>query len=260
MYKDAREKLLSFLEKTFDMNDAKVKHKLSHTFFVVENSSYLGDKLGLSNEDVELAKLIALFHDFGRFYEARDYKSFREELIKMDHASLSVKLLFDEGLIREFVSDNKYDSVMRTAIGEHSKYILDTSGMSKEEELHSKLIRDADKLDTLRSKIVSDIYTMANITEDDIINSIVSDNIFNDFMNEKTILSSDRKTGLDIWVSYIAFIFGLYFKESLDLVREKGYVDALIDRFNYSSETAHKQMEMIRKKSHEYLKGGLNEN
>ena len=260
MYKEARKRLLAFLEKTFDMNDAKVKHKLSHTFFVVENSIYLANKLGLSDEDVELAKLIALFHDFGRFYEARDYKSFREELIKMDHASLSVKLLFDDGLIREFISDNKYDSVMRTAIGEHSKYILDTSGMSKEEELHSKLIRDADKLDTLRSKIVSDIYTMANITEDDIINSTVSDNIFNDFMNKKTILSSDRKTGLDIWVSYIAFIFGLYFKESLDLVREKGYIDALIDRFNYSSETARKQMEMIRKKSHEYLKGGLNEN
>ena len=260
MYKEARKRLLAFLEKTFDMNDAKVKHKLSHTFFVVENSIYLANKLGLSDEDVELAKLIALFHDFGRFYEARDYKSFREELIKMDHASLSVKLLFDDGLIREFISDNKYDSVMRTAIGEHSKYLLDTSGMSKEEELHSKLIRDADKLDTLRSKIVSDIYTMANITEDDIINSTVSDNIFNDFMNKKTILSSDRKTGLDIWVSYIAFIFGLYFKESLDLVREKGYIDALIDRFNYSSETARKQMEMIRKKSHEYLKGGLNEN
>lgn len=260
MYKEARKRLLAFLEKNFDIEDAKVKHKLSHTFFVVENSIYLANKLGLSDEDVELAKLIALFHDFGRFYEARDYKSFREELIKMDHASLSVKLLFDDGLIREFVSDNKYDSVMRTAIGEHSKYILDTSGMSDKEELHSKLIRDADKLDTLRSKIVSDIYTMANITEDDIINSVVSDNIFNDFMNEKTILSSDRKTGLDIWVSYIAFIFGLYFKESLDLVREKGYVDALIDRFNYSSETACKQMEMIRKKAHEYLKGGLNEN
>ena len=47
---------------------------------------------------------------------------------------------------------------------------------------------------------------MANITEYEIENSLISDNIFDDFMNEKTILSKDRKTPIDIWISYIAFI------------------------------------------------------
>ena len=40
-------------------------------------------------------------------------------------------------------------------------------------------------------------------------------------MNEKTILSKDRKTGIDIWISYIAFIFGLEFKCSYELIKEK---------------------------------------
>ena len=83
MYNYAKEKLILFIKETFDINDDKVKHKLQHTFYVVDNAEYLSKKLGLSAEEIELAKLIALFHDFGRFYEARDYQSFREDLHKM---------------------------------------------------------------------------------------------------------------------------------------------------------------------------------
>ena len=43
--------------------------------------------------------------------------------------------------------------------------------------------------------------------------------------NEKTILSKDRKPPIDIWISYIAFICGLYFDESLNYIRELDYVN-----------------------------------
>jgi len=254
MYNQAKEKLVSFIKKEFKIDDAKIEHKLQHTLYVVDNAEYLSKKLNLDEKNLELAKLIALFHDFGRFYEARDYKSFRENINKMDHATLGVEVLFNDNLIRKFLENNKYDTIIKKAIGNHSKYQLDTTNMTENEILHCKIIRDADKLDSFRAKTISDIYTMANITKEDIESSIVSDNIYADFMNEKTILSKDRKTGLDIWVSYIAFIFGLYFKESLDLVKEKDYVNILIDRFDYKNDTAKKQMEEIRKKANNYLR------
>lgn len=254
MYNQAKEKLISFIQKNFKMDDVKVEHKLEHTFYVVDNAEYLSKKLNLDAEGIELAKLIALFHDFGRFYEAREYKSFREDINKMDHATLGVEILFNDNLIREFLDENKYDTIMKKTIGNHSKYQLDTTGMTENEILYCKIIRDADKLDSFRAKTVSDIYTMANITEEDIENSEVSENIYADFMKEKTILSKDRKTGLDIWVSYIAFIFGLYFRESLELVKEKNYVNILVDRFNYKNDIAKKQMEEIRIKANNYLK------
>ena len=254
MYNYAKEKLILFIKETFDINDDKVKHKLQHTFYVVDNAEYLSKKLGLSAEEIELAKLIALFHDFGRFYEARDYQSFREDLHKMDHATLGVKLLFNDNLIKSFIDNRKYDGIMKKAIENHSKYILDTSNMTKDEILHCKIIRDADKLDSFRAKTVSDVYTMANITRKDIEYSVISAKIYNDFMNEKTILSKDRKTGLDIWVSYIAFIFGFYFKESLEVVRNKDYINILVDRFNYKNSVAKIQMEDIRNKANNYIK------
>lgn len=254
MYNCAKEKLILFIKENFDINDDKIKHKLQHTFYVVDNAEYLAKKLSLSTEEIELAKLIALFHDFGRFYEARDCKSFREDLNKMDHAALGAKLLFNDNQIKKFIDNRKYDSIMKKAIENHSKYTLDVTNMTKDEILHCKIIRDADKLDSFRAKIVSDIYTMANITRQDIEYSTVSDNIYNDFMKEKTILSKNRKTGLDIWVSYIAFIFGFYFNESIEVVRNKNYINILVDRFNYKNSTAKRQMEDIRNKANNYIK------
>ena len=126
--------------------------------------------------------------------------------------------------------------------------------MTKDEILHCKIIRDADKLDSFRAKTVSDVYTNGKYYKKDIEYSVISDKIYNDFMNEKTILSKDRKTGLDIWVSYIAFIFGLYFKESLEVVRNKDYINILVDRFNYKNSVAKIQMENIRNKANNYIK------
>jgi len=253
VYSEVKEKLIAFIKLNFDLDDDKVNHKLNHTFYVVDNADYISTKLGLDSENIELAKVIALLHDFGRFYEARDFKSFREDLNNMDHATLGVELLFSENLIRHFIEDDKYDDIIKIAIANHSKYILDTTGMSDEQILHSKIIRDADKLDSFRAKSVENIYTMANITEEDIENSAVSDNIYNDFMNEKTILSKDRKTGLDIWVSYIAFIFGLYYDVSLKFIKDNNYINILVNRFNYKNDVAQKQMLEIRNKANSYL-------
>lgn len=113
--------------------------------------------------------------------------------------------------------------------------------MNNMQALHSKLIRDADKLDSFRAKYEEDIYIMANITKEDIENSLISDNILNSFMNEKAILSKDRKTSIDIWISYIAFIYGLYFRESLNYIYELDYVNKLVDKFNYKIEDTKKK-------------------
>ena len=119
--------------------------------------------------------------------------------------------------------------------------------------LHSKIIRDADKLDSFRAKYEDDIYTMANITTYEIENSTISDNVLNDFMNEKTILSKERKTPIDIWISYIAFVYGLYFKESLDYINENNYINKLIDRFDYKLIDTKEKMEQIRNKANNYI-------
>ena len=74
-------------------------------------------------------------------------------------------------------------------------------------------------------------------------------------MSEKTILSKDRKTGIDMWISYIAFIFGLNFKCSYQLIKEKDYVNKIFDRFEYKLEA--KKMNELKIKALNYLEQKL---
>ena len=123
--------------------------------------------------------------------------------------------------------------------------------MTEKERLHAKIIRDADKIDCFRTKATEDIYIMANITEKNIENSKISDKVYNDFMNGKTIFSKDRKTGVDIWISYIAFIFGLEFNSSLKLVKKNNYVNKLFDRYVYKNDF--NKIKLLKQKANSYL-------
>ena len=60
----------------FDINNGMINLKIIHTYKVVELSEYIAKDLKLSEEDIELAKLIGLLHDIGRFNQAKIYNSF----------------------------------------------------------------------------------------------------------------------------------------------------------------------------------------
>ena len=251
MYEEAKKYFNYFIKNNFDLNNDKIIHKIEHTYHVVDNVKYICDDMHLNKEDKDIAMIIALLHDIGRFQQVCEINSFREDINDYDHATLGAKCLFDTNEIRNFIKTNKYDNIIKKAILHHSEYILDETGMTEKERLHAKIIRDADKIDSFRTKATEDIYIMANITEKDIEDSKISDKVYNDFMNEKTIFSKDRKTGVDIWISYIAFIFGLEFNSSLKLVKKNNYVNKLFDRYVYKNDF--NKIKLLKQKANSYL-------
>lgn len=248
----AKKSFNQFINDNFNINDEKVSHKVVHTYAVVDMAKYIANDLNLDKENVELAKLIALLHDIGRFEQAKEFNNFRD-YETLDHTELGVKILFDGNLIREFVNTNEYDKLIKIAIANHNKYKLDETGMNNDEILHSKLIRDADKTDSFRVKSIDDIYTMANVTSKEVEESLISDNIYNDFMSKKTIVSKERKTAIDIWISYIAFIFDYNFSSGLKYIKEKNYINILVDRFDYKENDTKEKMEVIRKFANDFI-------
>ena len=256
-YDSAKKYFEKFLNENFDIKNEKINHKINHTYNVVENAKYLCDYLKLDKTNTELALIIALLHDIGRFDQAKEMQTFREDITNFDHATLGVKLLFEKSEIKNYVDNKQFYPIIKKAIANHSKYILDETDMTDIEILHSKIIRDADKIDSFRAKTVDDIYIIANITKEDIENSKVTEKVYNTFKKHKTILSKDRQTGLDIWVSYIAFIYGLEFKGSYELINKNDYLNKLFDRFEYKIDNS--TMEELKKCTFEYLNNKLNQ-
>lgn len=240
--------------KSYDVSDGNIELKIRHTYGVVNASEYITKNLGLDEEDIQLAKLIALLHDIGRFEQVKVTDSFMDNK-KFDHAEYGIEILFKNNLIRSFIKEDKYDDIIYKAIINHNKYKIE-EGLSDRELLHAKIIRDADKLDNFRVKEedkLENIFPM-KYNPDTIIYEGISTKVYEDFMNKKSILRDDIVNQVDMWISYIAFIFDLNFEVSLKYVKEKGYIDKLVDRIEYKNEDTKQKMEQIRKCAKEYLK------
>lgn len=220
--------------------------KIVHTYHVVERARDIAAKLGLSDKDIKLAELVALLHDIGRFEEINHTNSF--DSAGFDHASYGVKLLFEDNLIRDFIADDSYDEIIKNAIGNHSRIAIQ-DGLDDRCLLHAKIIRDADKLDNFRAKKeekIEAIFPGRVNSREDIERSTLSDRVYAAVVNKKSVDIHDRATPLDYWVCVLAFVFDLNFKASYEIIKESGYIDILIDRFNYSDAETRNRMEVIR--------------
>ena len=67
-----------------------------------------------------------------------------------------------------------------------------------------------------------------------------------DFMNHKVIKKADRVNAVDYWIYYIAYIFDFNYSSGLEYIKEKDYINILIDRFKYKRADTFKKMEDIR--------------
>ena len=248
----AKKTFKNFLN-NYNKNELGFELKIVHTYHVVDNAKEIATKLNLSEEDIKLAELIALLHDIGRFEEITVLKKF--DSVKFDHASHGVKMLFENNLIRDFIEDESYDQIIKLAIDNHSRLEIQ-EGLDERCLLHSKIIRDADKLDNFRLKKeepIEEIFPGQVKCIEDMENSRLSDKIYETVKNKKCVDIHDRVTPLDYWVCILAFTFDLNFKESYKIVKENNYIDISIDRFKYSDCETQKRMENIRNIINEYI-------
>lgn len=249
-YTFARELFESYLN-DYDRGDDKIRLKIVHTYGVVGQAAGIARRMRLSGEDTELAKLIALLHDLGRFEQLRRFDSFEPDT--MNHAAYGVQVLFEEGMIRKFLPESTWDPIIRTAIAKHSDYCL--SGVSDARTLlHSRLIRDADKLDNCRVKLSDATETFLGASPEEIGAQKISPNIYDDIFQNKCILSADRKTAMDYWVSYVAYFFDINFRESMDIILENDYISRIIRRIPYSNPKTAEQMDQIETYVNQYAR------
>ena len=110
----ARISFKNFLNKYRDKDMLGFDLKVVHTYRVVDNAKEIAIKLNLSEDDIRLAELIALLHDIGRFEEITVLKRF--DSVGFDHASYGVKMLFEDNMIKDFIVDDSYHEIIKTAI------------------------------------------------------------------------------------------------------------------------------------------------
>lgn len=240
----------------FDREDGKIRLKIVHTEGVVRCMTEICTRMGLTEEEQRLAELIALLHDIGRFEQLKRYDSFERNT--MDHAAYGVQILFGEQkLIRRFVEADTWDDIIREAIARHSDYSGRDPSLDSRQMLHVGLIRDADKLDNCRVKLEEPIEVLLGCTAEEVGSQEISAEVWAECLAHASVHLEKRKTKMDYWVSYVAYFFDITYPETADIIREKRYVERVIERIPYSNgETEQKMKElcgMVRTHFSEYL-------
>lgn len=207
----------------YDMNNPKIKLKYDHSIRVIELSLKYARLLGFNKEDINLAYIIGLLHDIGRFEQAKRYDSF-VDLETIDHADLGCEILFEENIIEKFDIAEKYYEIIKKAIRNHNKYEIE-SGLNEKELLHAKLIRDTDKLDIL--------YNMAYLKQIKVISTDedISQFVLEDVKNKRSVNNKHIKNNNDKIVRTFTFAFNIY--NDICLKEIKKYFEVIYENLEH---------------------------
>lgn len=240
-FKKAEEAFEKYVLK-FDLQNENIKMKKDHSYRVEKESYNIAKSLELNEEQVQIAKLVGLLHDIGRFEQITQYSTFVDSK-SIDHAEYGVEQLNKNNLIRRFISTNKYDRIINEAIRNHNKYSINLN-LNKDEMLQAKIIRDADKLDIMNIYLFKPFYLLYK--KEDIGDEKLSDNVYEQILMKKTIKSGTVTSNIDKWIIILAFIYDLNFEYSLKKIRDEKYIEKLIDRIDYKDEQTKKRMEYLK--------------
>ncbi|HCK88531.1 MAG TPA: phosphodiesterase [Erysipelotrichaceae bacterium] len=219
--------------------------KTVHTYHVMRNAGIIAEAMRLSEEDIQLAKLIGLLHDIGRFEELIRTGMLANE--RFDHGMCGAQMLFEDGMIRRFIEEDTYDEIIRKAIVNHNRFHIE-EGLNERELLHAKLIRDADKLDNFRVKIDEPIHEIfpGRISSIEEINaSCVSENVMKSIRKRQCVDVHDRLTPLDYMICIVGFVFDFNFDVTKKIVRDEKLAEKFLERITCINEKGKEQMREI---------------
>ena len=238
----ARQVLKTYIDK-YDFSNPRIKLKANHIFRVADVSKKIATELNLTKEEIDLAELIGLLHDIGRFEQLRIYDTFKDSK-SVNHAEMAIKVLKENNFIKEFCNDEKYYDIIFSAIKNHNRFKIE-DGLNEQTLLQSKIIRDADKIDILNLLVFESFETLFKKKE--IIDEPITQNVLESMLEGKQVERKDQKTSMDDWASNIGYIYDIYFKPSFKILKEKDYINKIIDR------TKTPEMEKIREYVNKYI-------
>jgi putative nucleotidyltransferase with HDIG domain len=193
-----------------------IELKREHTLMVCEEIKSLAEELGLSQEKINMAVIIALFHDMGRFEQFYRFRTF-DDSRSVNHATLSVEIIKSDGLLK-YIPDACHNTIFQAILNHNIPYI--DVYENDEEALFTKLLRDSDKLDILRV-VTDDNLRQVLEWKDEKDHYEVPDTILQRFRNHQ-IVTLDLVSSLnDLRLVRVGWIFDINFNTTYGKIHQR---------------------------------------
>jgi hypothetical protein len=214
--------------RTFKSDDADLRQNISlkqeHSQRVCTEILDIGGKIGLHDQELALAELIALFHDIGRFEQYARYRTFADRA-SVNHAAFGVKILKEKRVLDK-LDESTRDLVLKTILY-HNRATLPRQE-SKTCLLFTKLLRDADKLDIWR--VVTEYYARSDSQRNAALElglpdtPEISAKVYRDLLAGKIVSIHHLKNLNDFKLLQISWIYDINFVPTFQRIRERAYL------------------------------------
>lgn len=217
------EKFNEYVSK-YDKGIMEISLKYNHSFEVMRLMGEIGFRLGLSENDIKLARFIGLIHDIGRFEQYQKYHVFSDKY--SDHADESCIYLFDLGHIRDFIDDKQYDLLIEKAIRYHNKISL-PDDLTAREKLFCQMLRDMDKVDIYKQVAVNYnfLFNADNINVE----------VLEDFYKERLIDVKKTNKDSNYIILLLAWVYDFNYNDSFDILVETDNFDLFLSTIEVDS-------------------------
>lgn len=187
-----------------------------------------------------------MLHDIGRFQQYQ----IKDETIKFNHGEAGVEILKKDNFIRKFIPEQQYDNIILTAVYEHNRYQL-SQGLTKEQELFSKIIKDADKIDLLYEG--TEVYWQQPEEIQEIEEGKLSKKMLENVAQYKLADKRNSRSRTDQILRFASYVFDINFSYSLKVLKENNNTIKMIDRFAYKDPETKQEMKKVREIIKRYL-------
>lgn len=199
--------------------------KKEHSVRVAEIALLLSDKLEWTEEEKWIAYIIGLLHDIGRFSQLIEFDTFHDEK-SVDHAEIAIKILNTTNVFEILNISNK--ELVFAAIQNHNKFRIQ-DGLTGQELLHSKLLRDADKLDILR--VLTEYYTQRKGSVNHTLTwelqrgTSVSPAVVKEVMAGKMVSKKNVISEMDVKILQLSWVYDLNFRPTFEYLVKNRYLE-----------------------------------
>ncbi len=203
-----------------------LRMKQEHTRRTCQEILVLAGQLALDDHQKQIAEIVALFHDVGRFPQFAEYHTFNDAR-SIDHSHLGVEILRREGVLNVLRREDR--QWVEAAIEHHGRKAL-PANLNGQALLFAKLIRDADKLDIFR--IVIKLYRRYRADPAGFPWDLelpdeprYSAEVFHAVMEGKLIEHAMLQTLNDMMLCKLSWVYDVNFAVTLARLREEGFLE-----------------------------------
>jgi putative nucleotidyltransferase with HDIG domain len=201
--------------------------KREHSLRVADIALLLADKLEWTDEEKQIAFLIGLLHDIGRFSQVVEFDTFSDDK-SIDHAENAVKILKEGNLFEVLNFENK--ELVFAAILNHNKFKI-SDGLTGQELIHAKLIRDADKMDIF--KVLTEYYLKRNgklnhtLTWELPKGTVVSPSVAKEVLAGKMVSKKNVASEIDVKIMQLSWVYDLNFRTTFEYLAKHRYLESV---------------------------------